>query len=282
MPAGLDAPEEVHTPGLTTVEQVAGALGGAGRRAAEGLSRSSSARSELRMVVVRGDHRVNDIKLTNALGRAVPARAGRGDRARRSGRRASSARSARSVPVLLDRAIAEQGGGGWVAGGGKPDVHLRGVEIGRDFPFERRRRAQRRGGRHGRRPRDPDRARDRGRQHLQARHALLGAARRHVPGRERQGADDLDGLLRHRPGADRRRGDRAERRREGHLVAARAGAVAGPPRQRRQGRARPSARPPTRSTRRCAAAASRSSTTNATPARARSSPTPSCSACRCG
>ena len=58
-----------------------------------------------------------------------------------------------------------------------------------------------------------DRAGDRGRQHLQARHALLRAARGHLPGRAGPGAADLDGLLRHRPGADRGRRGRAVRRR---------------------------------------------------------------------
>ena len=47
----------------------------------------------------------------------------------------------------------------------------------------------------------PDR--DRGRPHLQARHALLGAARRDVPRRGRQEQPLLMGELRDRPGADR-------------------------------------------------------------------------------
>ena len=64
-----------------------------------------------------------------------------------------------------------------------------------------------------------DRAGDRGRQHLQARHPLLGAARRHLPRRARQGAPDPDGQLRHRPGADRRGRDRAGSRRARDLLA---------------------------------------------------------------
>ena len=51
-------------------------------------------------------------------------------------------------------------------------------------------------------------------------------------------AADLDGLLRHRPGAHRRRRGRAVRRREGHLVAALARAVRRPPGRPRQARAR--------------------------------------------
>ena len=140
----------------------------------------------------------------------------------------------------------------------------------------------RRGRRHRRRARDPDRAGDRGRQHLQARHALLGAARRDLPRRGGHGAADLDGLLRHRPGAHRRRRGRAVRRR--------ARASRGRARSRRStstssGSARRAARSassPSGSTTSCARPGSTCSTTTATPARARSSPTPSCSACRCG
>ena len=51
--------------------------------------------------------------------------------------------------------------------------------------------------------RDPDRAGDRGRQHLQARPPLLRTPRRHGARRRGQGAPDLDGLLRDRPGAHR-------------------------------------------------------------------------------
>jgi prolyl-tRNA synthetase len=39
--------------------------------------------------------------------------------------------------VLLDRAVAEHAAaGGWVAGANRPDLHLEGVEPGRDFGFE--------------------------------------------------------------------------------------------------------------------------------------------------
>ena len=50
------------------------------------------------------------------------------------------------------------------------------------------------------------------RQHLQARHALLRAAGRDLPRRVRRRAADLDGLLRDRPRAHRRRRGRAVRR----------------------------------------------------------------------
>ena len=57
---------------------------------------------ELRLVLVRGDHRVNDIKLANALGAAVPAGARGGVRGPDRARRATSARSAPTSPILID------------------------------------------------------------------------------------------------------------------------------------------------------------------------------------
>ena len=62
----LASPEEVPTPGLTTVDAVARALEVRARRAAEGLS-GRRRRPRLRLVMLRGDHRVNEIKLRAAL-----------------------------------------------------------------------------------------------------------------------------------------------------------------------------------------------------------------------
>ena len=95
-------------------------------------------------------------------------------------------------------------------------------------------------------------------------------------------AADLDGLLRDRPGADRRRRGRAVRRRARHLLAARARAVRRAPRRARQAghararRRRRALRDAARRRRRGALRRPRRS------GRARSSPTPSCSAARCG
>src|SRR5919202_4385025 len=67
LPAPLDEPEPVDTPSLTTVDQVAGALGvppGALLKAFPVMVEERG----LVMALVRGDHRVNEIKLRNALG----------------------------------------------------------------------------------------------------------------------------------------------------------------------------------------------------------------------
>src|SRR4051794_16457272 len=62
-----EAPEAVETPGLTTVEELSDALGappGALLKAYPVIAE----RRGMVMIVVRGDHRVNDVKLRNALG----------------------------------------------------------------------------------------------------------------------------------------------------------------------------------------------------------------------
>src|SRR5579884_3595822 len=66
LPAPLPSAEVVDTPGLTTVEEVAGALGvpaGALLKAYPVVLDGD----EMRLVLVRGDHRVNEVKLRAAL-----------------------------------------------------------------------------------------------------------------------------------------------------------------------------------------------------------------------
>ncbi|HEU4703076.1 MAG TPA: proline--tRNA ligase, partial [Conexibacter sp.] len=132
LPAPLDAPEEVHTPGLTTVEEVAGTLGvphGALLKAYPVIVEGRG----LVLVVVRGDHRVNEIKLRNALG--APCRPAQPDEfAQKIGPAGYIGPVGANAPVLLDAAVTD---GGYVAGANRADFHLRGVEPGRDFAFER-------------------------------------------------------------------------------------------------------------------------------------------------
>ncbi|HLI31312.1 MAG TPA: proline--tRNA ligase [Solirubrobacteraceae bacterium] len=133
------APEEVSTPGLTRVEEVAQLLGvhpsallkaypvvraAAGEGALEGPA--------LWLALVRGDHRVNEVKLARALGGPVrPARPEEieaqigpvgfiGPVDPRSG----------DVRIVLDQAVPA---GCYVTGANRPGAHLRGVRPGRDF-----------------------------------------------------------------------------------------------------------------------------------------------------
>jgi prolyl-tRNA synthetase len=132
LPAPRDAPEDVPTPGLTTIAEVAGSL-----HLPEGaLLKSYPVMVEdrgLLLVVLRGDHQVNDIKLANALGATF--RAAREDEfAARVGPAGSMGPVGADVPVLLDDAVAP---GPYVSGANRDGLHLQGVEPGRDFPFKR-------------------------------------------------------------------------------------------------------------------------------------------------
>ena len=126
------APERESTPGQTTVKQVSGALGvspGALLKAYPVIVEERG----LVVVVVRGDHRVNEVKLGNALGAGFrPAR--EEEFAQALGPAGYIGPVGAQAPVLLDDAVT---GAGYVCGANEADAHLRGVEPGRDFPFER-------------------------------------------------------------------------------------------------------------------------------------------------
>jgi len=130
LPPALSAPELVETPGMITVAAVASEFGvGAG---ALMKAYPVVAGDELRLVMLRGDHRVNDIKLQNALGSEFrPARPEEFED--RVGPAGYIGPVGTDVPILLDRGVAP---GGYVTGANRPDAHLRGVEPGRDFAFE--------------------------------------------------------------------------------------------------------------------------------------------------
>ena len=132
LPAPDGPPEQVDTPGLTTVAEVAGAFAvpaGALLKAFPVVVDGG----ELRMVMVRGDHRVNEFKLRKALGSDFrPAHAE--EIAERIGPPGFIGPVGAEVPILLDDAVVA---GAYVTGANAPDAHLRGVQPGRDFAFER-------------------------------------------------------------------------------------------------------------------------------------------------
>lgn len=132
LPDGLPAPEEVATPGLTTVADVAQALRVEPGTLLKAYPVIVDDRGLL-MVMVRGDHRVNEVKLANALGANF--RAAREDEfADRIGPAGYIGPVGIDVPILLDDAIEP---GPYITGANRDNAHLRGVEPGRDFPFKR-------------------------------------------------------------------------------------------------------------------------------------------------
>ena len=219
------------------------------------------------LVLLRGDHRLNEIKLRNALG-ADFRQASAEEIEAELGPVGFIGPVGAGVPVIKDAAIA---GDSYVSGANEPDTHLRGVEPGRDFEFEEL---------DVRTVEAGDTAPGGGAIEIEPAIEVgnifklgtrysepLGATYLDEDGDR---AADRDGQLRDRPGADRRRRDRAGRRRARHRLAAGDRALAGPPRlpgQGGRGRAR-GRRPPLRGAAR--APAPRSSTTTATPGRGRS------------
>jgi prolyl-tRNA synthetase len=140
LPEAPDAPEPVATPGLTTVRDVAAQLGlpeGALLKAYPVLAAPADGGEErLVMVLVRGDHRVNEIKLEIALGaRCRPAGAEEIESAIGPPGFIGPVGAGEGIEIVLDSAVAGGPPGGYVTGANRPDEHLRGVVPGRDFAF---------------------------------------------------------------------------------------------------------------------------------------------------
>ncbi len=84
------------------------------------------------LVLLRGDHRLNEIKLRNALG--ADFRQARPEEIEAElGPVGFIGPVGAKVPVIKDAAIV---GDSFVCGANEPDTHLRGVRPGRDFEFE--------------------------------------------------------------------------------------------------------------------------------------------------
>jgi prolyl-tRNA synthetase len=131
LPPPLPAPERVDTPGLGKVEPVAELLGlptGAFIKALPVIVEDRG----MVLVLVRGDHRLNEVKLQNALGSPFR-QAGEKEIAAELGPVGFIGPVGAEIPVIKDAAII---GDSYVCGANEPDAHLRGVDPGRDFSFE--------------------------------------------------------------------------------------------------------------------------------------------------
>jgi prolyl-tRNA synthetase len=130
LPEALPEPESVDTPGAATIEEVSRLLGLPPGSLIKAMPVIADGRGPV-LCLVRGDDRVNEIKLQNALGTAV--RAAREDEVESEFGAPPGfiGPVGASAPVLADEAL--RGLSGLVAGANAPDQHLRGVEPGRDF-----------------------------------------------------------------------------------------------------------------------------------------------------
>ncbi|MBA2475825.1 MAG: proline--tRNA ligase [Actinobacteria bacterium] len=128
-PPALDAPEEIETPGITTIEALARFLGIDARATSKAMP-VVKADGTLVLGLVRGDDRLHDVKLEAALGSAFrPAEEEEIRRALGAGGGSLGPVGA-TVEVLADEALRE---GQFVAGANRDGVHLRGVQAGRDY-----------------------------------------------------------------------------------------------------------------------------------------------------
>jgi prolyl-tRNA synthetase len=131
LPAALPAPESVSTPGLGKVEEVAAELGLPHGAFIKTLPVVVEGRGMV-MVLLRGDHRLNETKLRNALG-ADFRQASAEEIGAEIGPAGYIGPVGAGVPVVKDAAIV---GDSFVCGANQADTHLRGVQPGRDFEFE--------------------------------------------------------------------------------------------------------------------------------------------------
>ena len=127
-PEPLSKPEEVETPGVTTIEGLAELLGI--DEAATSKAMPVVAGERLVLALVRGDDRLSEEKLTTTLGIAF--RPATEDEIRETfGSGGGSIGPAGvEVEVIADEALRD---GQFVAGANRDGWHLRGVEAGRDY-----------------------------------------------------------------------------------------------------------------------------------------------------
>jgi prolyl-tRNA synthetase len=130
-PAWDDGP--VDTPGATTIDQVAGQLGVPAGRLIKAMPVIVEGRGPV-LVLVRGDHQLNEIKLRNAFKADV--RLAREEEVREEfgTQPGFIGPVGAKVPVAADLALRDSGS--YVAGANEVDKHVRGVEPGRDFEPE--------------------------------------------------------------------------------------------------------------------------------------------------
>ena len=127
-PQRLDEPEEVQTPNAATIGDVSKLLGV--DEAATSKAMPVVADGEVVLGLVRGDDRLDEVKMVDALGQAFRPATEEEIREAFGADAGSIGPVGVSVEVVADEALRE---GQFVAGANRTGYHLRGVEAGRDF-----------------------------------------------------------------------------------------------------------------------------------------------------
>jgi prolyl-tRNA synthetase len=127
-PEGLPEPQQVETPGQRTILDVSEFLGVDPRATAKAMPVVVDGR--LVLALVRGDDRLNEMKLLQTLGEEF--RPAEQDEIREAfgASGGSIGPVGAAVDVIADEALRE---GQYVVGANRDDVHLRGVQAGRDY-----------------------------------------------------------------------------------------------------------------------------------------------------
>jgi prolyl-tRNA synthetase len=128
-PAPLKQPEEVETPGATTIEGLAEFLGIDAAATSKAMP-VVNGDGTLVLALVRGDDRLDEAKLAAVLGSAVRPATEDEIRATFNADPGSIGPVGFSGEILADEALRD---GQFVAGANRTGWHLRGVENGRDF-----------------------------------------------------------------------------------------------------------------------------------------------------
>ncbi len=128
LPPSLDAPEEVDTPGLAKVEEVAGHLGLPPGAFIKTLPIIVEGRGMV-LVLLRGDHQLNEIKLRNGMGTDFR-QASAEEIEAQLGPVGYLGPVGSGLPIIRDAALT---GNSYVSGANEPNTHLRGIDPARDF-----------------------------------------------------------------------------------------------------------------------------------------------------
>ncbi|GBD11507.1 Proline--tRNA ligase [bacterium HR23] len=122
--------EEVHTPGIKTIEDLAGYLGIPRHQTLKAVFYNADGR--IVFVAIRGDLQVNEVKLKRVL-KATDLRLATDAEVAQAGLVAGSASpiGVKGIPVVADDSILM--GGNFVVGANRPHYHLRNANYTRDF-----------------------------------------------------------------------------------------------------------------------------------------------------
>ena len=131
-PTRLDAPEEVATPGITTIEALADVLGIDPAATSKAMP-VVKADGTLVLGLIRGDDRLEEAKLASVLGSAIRPATEDEIRSAFGAEAGSLGPIGFSGQIVADDALRE---GQFVAGANRTGWHLRGVAAGRDFEPE--------------------------------------------------------------------------------------------------------------------------------------------------